>query len=62
MLELVAANEKFGVTLEELKASMDPSKYVGRSKEQVEEFLSEVINPILEENKEVLGMTATINV
>ena len=62
LLELVAANEKFGVTLEELKASMDPSKYVGRSKEQVEEFLSEVINPILEENKEVLGMTATINV
>lgn len=41
---------------------MDPSKYVGRSPEQVDEFLTEVINPILEENKEILGMSATINV
>lgn len=62
LLELIAENEKFGMTLDELKKSMDPSKYVGRSKEQVEEFLSEVINPILEENKDILGMTAQINV
>ena len=41
---------------------MDPSKYVGRAKEQVEAYLKNVINPLLEENKEVLGMTAEINV
>ena len=41
---------------------MDPAKYVGRSKEQVEEYLEEVINPILEANKADLGMTAEINV
>ena len=40
---------------------MDPSKYVGRAP-QVDEFLSEVVNPILEANKEVLGMTAEITV
>ena len=62
LLELIAADDKFGMSLEDLKKSMDPIKYVGRSKEQVDEFLSEVINPILEENKEILGMTATINV
>lgn len=62
LLELIAADPSFGLTLEELKACMDPSKYVGRSTEQVEEFLTEVINPILEENKELLGMTAEINV
>lgn len=62
LLELIAADDKFGMSLEDLKKSMDPTKYVGRSKEQVDEFLSEVINPILEENKEILGMTATINV
>ena len=62
LLELIAENEKFGMSLEDLKKSMEPSKYVGRSKEQVEEFLSEVINPILEENKDILGMTAQINV
>ena len=41
---------------------MDPKKYVGRSKEQVEEFLEEVIKPILDSNKEILGLTAEINV
>lgn len=62
LLELIAADDKFGMSLEDLKKSMEPSRYVGRSKEQVEEFLSEVIAPILEDNKDVLGMTAQINV
>ncbi len=48
--------------LEELKASMDPSKYIGRSKEQVEAFLKNVIHPILEANKDLLGVKAEINV
>lgn len=62
LLELIAANDKFGMSLDDLKKSMDPSKYIGRSKEQVEEFLTEVINPILDENKDILGMTADISV
>lgn len=62
LLELIAADPAFNLTLDELKATMDPSKYVGRSKEQVEEFLSEVIAPILEKNKELLGVKAEINV
>ena len=62
LLELIAADPMFGVTLDELKAKLDPSKYVGRSKEQVEEYLAEIINPILDANKEELGMTAEINV
>ena len=41
---------------------MEPSRYVGRAPEQVEEFLNEVIRPVLEVNKEVLGMTAEISV
>ncbi|MCI6497572.1 MAG: adenylosuccinate lyase [Lachnospiraceae bacterium] len=61
-LELIAADPAFNMTIDELKKSMDPIKYVGRSKEQVEEFLSEVVNPILEDNKDILGMTAQINV
>ena len=62
LLELIAADDKFGMSLDDLKKSMEPSRYVGRSREQVEEFLSEVIAPILEDNKDVLGMTAQINV
>ena len=62
LLELIAADPAFNLTLEELQKTMQPEKYTGRAKEQVEEFLSEVIAPILEENKDVLGMTAEINV
>ena len=62
LLELIANDPAFNMSLEDLQKTMDPSKYVGRSPEQVDEFLTEVINPILEENKEILGMSATINV
>lgn len=62
LLELIANDESFNMSLEDLKACMNPAKYVGRSVEQVKEFLEEVINPILEENKEILGMKAEINV
>ena len=62
LLELIAADEAFNMSLEDLQATMDPSKYVGRSKEQVENFLTKIINPILDENKELLGMKAEINV
>ncbi|MCR4617356.1 MAG: adenylosuccinate lyase [Lachnospiraceae bacterium] len=63
LLELIAADPAFGLTLEELKSStMDLSKYVGRAPRQVEVFLNEVVRPILNANKDVLGMTAEINV
>ena len=62
LLELIAEDPVFGLTMEDLKKTMDPSKYVGRAPQQVDEFLSEVVNPILEANKEVLGMTAEITV
>lgn len=62
LLELIAADPAFNMTLEELQKTMDPKKYTGRSEEQVEEFIHDVIMPILEENKELLGLTAEINV
>ena len=62
LLELIAADPAFGMDLEDLKKTMDPAKYVGRAPLQVEKFLKEVIAPILEENKELLGVTAEINV
>ena len=62
LLELIAADPAFNLTLEELKETMDPSRYTGRAKEQVKEFLSEVIRPILDENREILGVKAQINV
>lgn len=62
LLELIAADPAFGLSLEELEKTMEPSRYVGRAPQQVDEFLSEVVCPILDENKEILGMTAEINV
>ncbi len=62
LLELIAEDEGFPMTLEDLQKTMEPSKYVGRSVEQVEAFLKNVISPLLEENKELLGMKAQINV
>ena len=43
------------VTKEELDAVLKPESYTGRSSQQVEEFLNDFINPILEANKDVLG-------
>ena len=62
LLELIAADPAFKLSLEDLKAAMEPSRYTGRAKEQVEMFLNEVVNPVLEVNKDLLGMTAEINV
>ena len=62
LLELIAADPAFNLSLDDLKKSMDPARYTGRAKEQVEEFLAEVIQPILDANKEDLGLTAEINV
>ena len=62
LLELIAADPAFNMSLEDLQKTMEPSRYVGRSVEQVEQFLSTVVQPILEANKELLGVTAEINV
>ncbi len=50
------------MTMEQLEAIMEPKNFVGRAPQQTEEFVSEVIQPILDENKEMLGMTAEITV
>ena len=62
LLELIAADPAFNMSLEELKSTMNPELYTGRAKEQTEEFVQEVIEPILKENKELLGVRADIKV
>ena len=62
LLELIADDDKFPVGIEELNATMDPAKYVGRSASQVTEFLENIVNPILDANKDILGVKAEINV
>ena len=62
LLELIAKDPAFNLSEEELKSTMDPSKYVGRAPIQVENYLNQVIRPLLEKNKDLLGIKAEINV
>lgn len=62
LLELIAADPAFNLTLEELEKSMEPSKYVGRAPIQVDKFLAQAVKPVLEKNRDILGITAEINV
>ena len=62
LLELIAEDPAFGLSLEDLQKTMDPSRYVGRAPEQVDMFLSRVVNPILDKYQDMLGEKAEINV
>ncbi|MGI6002727.1 MAG: adenylosuccinate lyase [Lachnospiraceae bacterium] len=62
LLERIAADPAFGMTLEQLEAHLEPSAYVGRAPQQVEAYISEVVQPMLDENSDVLGMKSEINV
>ena len=62
LLERIAADPAFGVTLEELQGMLSPSRYVGRAPEQTAEFLSLQVNPILERHRDKLGINVEISV
>ena len=62
LLDLIAEDSRFHMTREQLDQYIDPHKYIGCAPHQVEKYLSEVIQPILDANKDVLGVTAEINV
>ena len=62
LLELIAADPAFNLTLEDLQKAMEPSRYTGRAKEQTEAFIANVVQPVLDEHKDLLGVKVEINV
>ena len=62
LVELIAADPAFNMTVEQIEAVLEPKNFVGRAPQQTEEFINEVVKPILDKNKELLGLTAEINV
>ena len=62
LLELIAADPAFNLTLEDLQKSMDPSRYTGRAKEQTEAFIANVVQLVLDAHKDLLGVKVEINV
>ncbi|MBR1568088.1 MAG: adenylosuccinate lyase [Lachnospiraceae bacterium] len=62
LVDLIAGDPSFGMSKSEIEALLEPKNFVGRAPEQTEEFLEEVVRPILDANRDVLGMKAEINV
>ncbi len=62
LCELILKDPDFEITQEEMNSILNPVNFIGRSSEQVEEFISEHINPILEKNKNILNEKVEINV
>jgi adenylosuccinate lyase len=62
LVDRIAADPAFGMTKEEIEALLEPKNFVGRAPEQTTEFLTEVVQPILDANADILGLTAEINV
>ncbi len=62
LLDLIAEDSTFDLSIEELKETLDPALYTGRAARQVEVYLRDFINPILDKNKDILGVKAEINV
>ena len=62
LLELIAADKTFNLSEDKLKEAMDPKLYIGRSSEQVVEFVNEYIAPILEKFSAYLGEKPDIKV
>ncbi len=60
--ELIANDKSFGLSAEEIHAIMKPENFVGRAPAQVEDFLADYVRPILDQNKDLLGMQVEINV
>ncbi|QAT63390.1 adenylosuccinate lyase [Acidilutibacter cellobiosedens] len=62
LIERIAKDKMFGLTKEEIMSIMEPKNFIGRSKEQVEEFLEKYINPVIEKNKDILNMKSELTV
>ena len=59
---LIAAEPAFGITEEEIKEILKPELYTGRASIQVDNYLNNYVNLVLNANKEFLGLSSEINV
>ncbi len=62
LLERIAADPAFGMTIEELRAELVPQNFVGRAPQQVAQFLQNDVQPILDRYRDLLGLEVEIKV
>ena len=60
LFDRLCSSKKLNISKDKQKEYFDPKKYIGRAKQQVEEFISNKVNPILEKNKDLLGIKVSI--
>ena len=62
LASLIAAEPAFGINEDEIKEILKPELYTGRASVQVKNYLANYVNPVLEKNKDLLGLSSEINV
>ncbi len=62
LIERVLADPAFGLTQAEVEQLLQPEDFIGRAPAQVEEFLAEIVRPVLERNRDLLGERAQLSV
>ncbi len=62
LIERIINDEYFDMSEDEIKSILSPEKFTGRSADQVIELIEEYINPILEENKDIIGIQGSVSV
>lgn len=62
LIERICADSAFSLTKSEIESILSPENFIGRSKEQVEEFISNEVKPILDKNSKILGLKADLKV
>ncbi len=62
LIDRIKKDPAFAAIADKIDSLLDPKNFIGRAKEQTLEYIDEVINPILEENKEILGAKGQVNV
>ena len=58
LIDLLANDPMFGLSREELSAHLEPSRYIGRCPEQVTDFLTEYVYPVIEAHRSALSNQA----
>ena len=62
LIDRIAADEAFDMTKEEILSILDAKNFIGRAPGQVDDFINEVVKPILDSNKDLLGVDAEVRV
>lgn len=62
LISRISADEAFGMTIEEINSILSGENFIGRAPGQVDDFVNEVVKPILDENKNLLGVEAEVRV